>query len=241
MAPSSATSSFAFKKMAPAVKSAGAISFYAMPAISAFIQRLARTETPPDVHNQYAGSGRPAHTRRANLHRYLRRMTERGPRVLLVGEAAGHRGCRLTGVPFTSEAILHQGVPAHGLFGSHNGYALTDERGRIVGEQTATIVWELLQKHQPLPLLWNALPFHPFRAGHPWSNRTPRVSELSLGRPFLHLLLDRFPIETVVAVGNKAEDALFRWCIPAHKVRHPSHGGKAQFTKGIRPLLRSQV
>lgn len=211
-----------------------------MSAVSDLIHSLARTETPPDVNNQYAGSGQPARTRRANLRRYLERMAGRTPRILLVGEAAGHRGCRLTGIPFTSEAILHQGVPAYGLFGHDNGYALTAERDRVVGEQTATIVWELLQKHRPLPLLWNALPFHPFRLGHPWSNRTPRVGELSLGQPFLHLLLDHFPIETVVAVGNKADDALSRWNIFAHKVRHPSHGGKVQFTAELLPLLASQ-
>ncbi len=208
-----------------------------MSAISTFIERLAQAETPPPVHNQYAGTDKPARVRRANLRRYLEQMAGRRPRVLLVGEAAGYRGCRLTGVPFTSEAILLQGVPAHGLLGSANGYVKTDERRRVVGEQTATIVWDLLRTLRPLPLLWNALPFHPHRPDDPWSNRTPRVGELALGRPFLPLLLDHFPIETVVAVGNKAADALGRWDVHAHKIRHPSHGGKALFTEGLQSLL----
>lgn len=209
-----------------------------MSFIRTFIKRLAQTETPAGLHNQYAGAGRHARTRRANLRRYLQQMAGRKPRVLLVGEAAGYRGCRLTGVPFTSEAILLRGIPAHDLFGRDNGYARTNERERVTGEQTATIVWDLLQTLSLLPLLWNALPFHPFRPGEPWSNRTPRVRELALGRPSLHLLLDHFPINTVVAVGNKAEDALGRWDVPAHKVRHPSHGGKAEFGDGLRTLFR---
>lgn len=211
-----------------------------MSAIPTFIQRLAQTETLQDVYNQYAGESLPARVRRANLRRYLEHMAGRRPRVLLVGEAAGHRGCRLTGVPFTSEAILLRGVPAHNLFGGDAGYAQTGEREGVTGEQTATIVWDLLQNLRPLPLLWNALPFHPFQPGRPWSNRTPRVRELALGRPFLRLMLDHFPVDTVVAVGNKAAHALSRWDIPAHKIRHPSHGGKVQFTKGLQALLDSQ-
>lgn len=194
----------------------------------------------PAVHNHYAGSGGPVRIRRTNLRRYLEQMANRNPRVLLVGEAPGHRGCRLTGVPFTSEAILLRGVPNHDLFGRDNGYALTDEREQVTAEQTATIVWDLLQTLHPLPLLWNALPFHPFRPGHLWSNRTPRVAELALGRPFLHHLLENFPIETVVAVGNKAAQALSRWDVSAHQVRHPSHGGKAQFTEELLTLLASR-
>lgn len=208
-----------------------------MSAIATFIQRLAQTETPPAVHNQYAGESRAARIRRANLGRYLEQMAARRPRLLLVGEAAGHRGCRLTGVPFTSEAILLRGVPTHNLFGRDNGYAQTGERQGVTGEQTATIVWELLAGLRPLPLLWNALPFHPFRPDRPWSNRTPRVGELALGRPFLPFLLDQFPVETVVAAGNKAAFALSRWDVPAHKIRHPSHGGKAEFTEGLQTLL----
>lgn len=211
-----------------------------MSAIATFVRRLAQTETPPAVHNQYAGESRPARIRRANLRRYLEQMAGRRTRVLLVGEAAGHRGCRLTGLPFTSEAILLRGVPAHDLFGRDNGYACTEEREGVTGEQTATIVWDLLQELRPLPLLWNALPFHPFRPGRPWSNRTPRVRELALGRPFFHFMLEQFPVETVVAVGNKAADALSRWDVPAHKIRHPSHGGKGQFRDGVTRILASR-
>lgn len=208
-----------------------------MSTLSTFVQRLAQTKTPPDIYNQYAGDDPPARIRRANLRRYLEHMAGRRPRILLVGEAAGHRGCRLTGVPFTSEAILLRGVPSHDLFGSNAGYAQTGERQGVTGEQTATIVWDLLQNHRPLPLLWNALPFHPFRPGRPWSNRTPRVGDLALGRPFLRLMLHHFPVDTVVAVGNKAAHALSRWDVPAHKIRHPSHGGKAEFTEGLQTLL----
>src|SRR5512132_2413979 len=50
-----------------------------------------------DTFNQYAES----ELRRQRLVRYLER--REGARYLLVGEAAGYRGARVSGLPFTSE------------------------------------------------------------------------------------------------------------------------------------------
>ena len=46
-------------------------------------------------------------------------------------------------------------------------------------------------------------------------------------------LLALFVVARVVAVGNKARVALGRWGILAAPVRHPSHGGKAQFARDL--------
>ena len=46
--------------------------------------------------------------RRHNLTRYLSAMEQSRPTLLLVGEAPGYRGCRLTGIPFTSSHTLVQ-------------------------------------------------------------------------------------------------------------------------------------
>ncbi|UCG25887.1 MAG: hypothetical protein JSW55_07845, partial [Chloroflexota bacterium] len=78
---------------------------------SDFLARLATTRFDGPVFNQYASnlSGEAAQAnavRRANLRLYLSQIAAAGPALLLVGEAPGYRGCRLTGVPFTSEAIL---------------------------------------------------------------------------------------------------------------------------------------
>jgi uracil-DNA glycosylase len=92
-----------------------------------------------------------------------------------------------------------------------------------------------------LPLLWNVFPFHPHKPGQPQSNRTPKQSEFVWGRPFLIKLLRHFPIQTVVAVGNKADLALTNWGIRHQKVRHPSHGGKVAFRRGVQQIVGTAV
>ena len=218
-------------------------------SIDALIDRLARTEAAECVYNQYGLTGRPERLRangrrRENLRLYLRHMTDMGPKVMLVGEAPGYRGCRLTGVPFTSERILltrgkgswPQG--ARRVVGPGLGYQKTDERGRVTGEASATIVWQAIETLCPLPLLWNAFPFHPFRAGQPMSNRQPTKRELAVGVQYVVELSMIYGIELVVAVGKAAESALERAKIKCCPVRHPSHGGKAQFVAGIRRISR---
>ena len=53
---------------------------------------------------------------------------------------------------------------------------------------------------------------------------------------FLQWLLQLFPIERVVAVGNLAERSLTRLGIEHVKVRHPSQGGKRKFVEGLARL-----
>jgi uracil-DNA glycosylase len=163
-------------------------------------------------------------------------MQQQQPAILLVAEAPGYRGCRLSGIPFVSPAILQSGA-ASGWFGLGNGWQPNSEWPEIQGEASATIVWETLEEVRPLPLLWNAFPFHPHQPGQPRSNRPPKRSELEWGRPFLHHLLQLFPIQTIIAVGNKAEQALTAWGISHSKVRHPSHGGKQAFMYGVRQMM----
>ncbi|MFW6183635.1 MAG: uracil-DNA glycosylase [Chloroflexota bacterium] len=205
--------------------------------IDRLVERLAHATMPGDIYNQYAFGPRANAICRQNLTRYLRQMAGRKPEVLLVGEAAGYRGCRLTGIPFTSEFVLAQGVQAHSLFGFQAGYRTSSPEATPVKEATATMVWETLSEVQRPPLLWNALPFHPHHSARVDSNRTPRWRDLALGQPFLTLIRSAFPLTTIVAVGNKAAESLRRWDVPHDKVRHPSHGGKSDFRKGLHCLL----
>lgn len=204
--------------------------------IDVFIEALAAHEAPPAVFNPYSYTHAANATRRANLRLYLRERGVERPLILLVGEAPGYRGCRLTGVPFTSEAILLDGT----AFGQTRGYRKTGETDRPTREATATIVWEQLGTHACTPLVWNAFPFHPHRPGEPWSNRTPRRTEIARGEPFLHRLLAMFAPQCVVAVGNKARTALTAWSIDHHHVRHPSHGGKQEFSADLTALLEAR-
>jgi len=205
-----------------------------------FIDQLAQTELPSNLFNQYSYIHEINGGRRHNLRLYLMRMAQLRPQVMLVAEAPGYRGCRLTGVPFVSPFIMRHGLDDIGLFGRERGYQTVAEWPEIQREASATIVWQTLLAHNLTPLLWNVLPFHPHRPGNPQSNRTPKTSELRFGESFLRTLLELFPVKIVVAVGNKAESALTRWDIPFQKMRHPAQGGKKQFVHGIEKIVRLQ-
>ena len=149
--------------------------------------------------------GKGAALRRARLAAYLE--TRRGAPLLLVGEAPGYRGARISGIPFTSERQLTGAGPA---------------------EATATIVHRVLAELDlaELVLLWNVVPTHPGTAS---SNRAPTRAEVAAGRVFAdELALGR----RVVAVGRIAHRAF-----GGTYVRHPSHGGAVEFARALRDLL----
>ena len=146
--------------------------------------------------NQYA-----APHLRERLRRYLE--ARRHAPVLLVGEAAGYRGARVSGIPFTSERQLTGSGPA---------------------EASATIVHRVLLELglEEDVLLWNVVPTHP---GSPTSNRPPTREEADAGLPFLERVARG---RRVVAVGRLAEAVT-----GAPYVRHPSHGGASRFRAGL--------
>lgn len=201
------------------------------------LHQLAATRLAGCAFNQYSYDNPANETRRHNLRLYWQQMAAQHPSVLLVGEAPSYRGCRLTGIPFTSESILLNGMGDTGLLGYEQGYRQTAESGRLMKEASATIVWPAIARYRPLPLLWNAFPFHPHRPDTPLSNRPPTTAELRLGQPFLAELTRLFPIQRVIAVGNKAAAALQALNLPPYKVRHPSHGGKADFVRQLAALM----
>jgi uracil-DNA glycosylase len=145
--------------------------------------------------------GDGAETRRERLLGYLR--TREYAALLLVGEAAGYRGARVSGVPFTSERQLTGAGPA---------------------EASATIVHRVLAELgiEDDVLLWNVVPTHP---GTERSNRRPTKAEVEAGLPYLHELACG---RRAIAVGRLAHSVL-----GGRYVRHPSHGGAAAFRAGM--------
>jgi uracil-DNA glycosylase len=183
------------------------------PSVRVVTSMLAMVETLAAArigrtHNFYRdGSG--ASERRARLAGYLE--SRAAARWLLVGEAAGYRGARVSGIPFTSERQL---------------------TGRGPAEATATIVHRVLAElgAEEDVLLWNLVPTHPHLVASPRSNRPPTTAEIASARPFLDTLAGG---RRVVAVGRLAERAL-----GAPALRHPSHGGARAFRDGLVQLLR---
>jgi uracil-DNA glycosylase len=213
-------------------------------AIAAFVSDLARMPVGPASANMFAETGGSAADnalRRHNLELYLSAMLERRPRVLLVGEAPGYRGMRITGVPFTNRPILAgtASTRCFGLFGTNRGYMLPGDLPQASAEPTATVMWDVLTRLEFLPLLWSAYPLHPHRLGQPSSNRTPSAADIVAGAPFWQRLRDIFSIDQVVAVGNIAYRSLTAVAdgVAIERVRHPSHGGKVEFEAGLRALL----
>jgi len=156
------------------------------------------------TYNFYREGG-GANLRRRRLRHYLA-SRETAP-ILLVGEAAGYRGARVSGIPFTSERQLTGSGPA---------------------EASATIVQRTLAELgiAEQVLLWNVVPTHP---GTGSSNRRPAPAEVDAGLRFARELA---PGRRLIAVGRLAQHAL-----GAPYVRHPSHGGASTFREQLKMAL----
>ncbi len=159
------------------------------------VEELAGTQIGATF-NQYA-MGPRAPLLRSRLAAYLASRAD--ATILLVGEAPGYRGARVSGIPFTSERQLTGFGPA---------------------EATATIVHRVLAEIELESdvLLWNIVPTHP---GTEVSNRRPTTEEVAIGVEFAERLAEG---RRVVAVGRVASRALGHTY-----VRHPSRGGAARF------------
>src|SRR5947208_755299 len=176
--------------------------------------------------------------RRENMAAYLL-ARERSARVLLLGEAPSHRGCRFTGIAFCSEVELLQ---KRDLI-AHEPLALTSAvaREKPMRERSAHVIWDEIDRAGCARevVLWNAFPWHP-HGETVTSNRKPRHPEVAQGRRALEALLSCFSHKlSIFAVGKVAEDALRRWdnmeC--TGYIRHPAQGGEAKF----RAQFRQQV
>jgi uracil-DNA glycosylase len=203
-----------------------------------FIDALGTTIVSERACNQFSrieGDLRGNAIRRRNLRLYLEELDRIGPRMLLIGEAVSYRGGRLTGIAFVSEAVMLGGIDSL-ILGADHGYGKATPGPKLSTEASATMVWETIRRIEPLPMLWNAFPFHPFRPGNPHSNRAPTPAELAIGGRFIEWLLRLFAIDAVIAIGNHASASLTRLEIAHEKVRHPSQGGKQKFVAGMARL-----
>lgn len=187
-----------------------------------------------DAFNPYTPHTPYGQARLANLHRFLRQ--RQTAKTLLLMEAPGYRGCRVTGVPVTSRRVMSSPDLHGGLFEPMPDEHVEPDFRAYVSEQSATIVWQTLAELRAAPLLWNAFPFHPHPPQQPAANRTPRASEVQAGLDYLQRLLSVVRVQRFVAVGNVAARALTQLGIDHVQVRHPAQGGKHDFVRGMRAL-----
>jgi hypothetical protein len=195
-----------------------------------------------DAFNQYhqchPALDRPngARIRRRNLRAYLE--TFAAASYVLVGEAAGYAGCRFSGIPFTGEAQI---VGPERLSWAHKLDLERSSSGQdpspgLWRERSGQIVWEALDGRRDC-VLWNTFPWHPY-GDTLLSNRKPRQNEIDQALEALTCVLRLFAGAEVYAIGRVSQDTLARLGIEAPYIRHPSHGGKARFTQGVRALPR---
>ena len=175
--------------------------------------------------------------RRANLRSALDAVARAAPggrpAVLVVAEAPGPWGCRFSGVPFTNERqLLDPSFPVDGTPSSRQ-FA---ETGEPLREYSGDIYWGAMLPHWGRFWTWNAVPFHPHRAGEPLTIRTPGVREVRAWHGVLASLVEILDPAAVVAVGRKAESALDAVGAGPVYVRHPSQGGATQFREGMASL-----
>src|SRR5258708_12058250 len=98
--------------------------------------------------------------RRANMAAYLE-AREASARVMLLGEAPSHRGCRFTGVSFCSETeLVRKGdlVARRPLELTSRDAAVKPQR-----ERSAAVIWSEIERFgRPFAIaLWTAFPCHP--------------------------------------------------------------------------------
>jgi len=144
------------------------------------------------------------------------------PTHVLIGEASGYQGCRITGIPFTSERLIIEGAIPR----------LRADRRRLSARH---IPWS----EPSATTVWSTLASLGIADGESHSNRTPTPAERAQGLPVLQKLLELYPGARVFAVGRHAEGALLEIGRQASLLRHPSMGGAMLFRQALQAALKS--
>lgn len=211
-------------------------------SVDAIVERLAALPGKANLFNPYdafdaeiEGADAPV-TRRRNLQRYLAAIADRGVNDLWLGEAPSRFGARRTGVPFTGDGRLADLSERLGLdpplARATRGTLPTPESG------TSRQIWNAIPAS--LPLLWNAVLFHPHRGVLPLRNRAPTWTELAEHREVLEMVVTICAPRRILCIGRVAQRAAEELGLPATYVRHPAQGGAVRFREGVTAFLNDR-
>lgn len=202
--------------------------------IHGFVKKLSVYPENENIDNQYKEEKNAK-----NLEIYLNFISNQDPEILLLGESAGYKGCKLTGIPFTSGFVISK----HNIFCALKNDLSFNEKHK---ENTATIFYDFFSNNEEgwkKTIIWNAFPFHPIEKGNLQSNRSPNKQERKDGIEFLLKLFSIFDIKRYYAIGNYAyktleelrnnNEIIYFDCL---KIRHPSYGGKSDFLKTMEEI-----
>lgn len=175
--------------------------------------------------------------RRELLRKMLNAASEVEVDSIWIGRDLGYRGGRRTGLALTDDVHLSN----HAKRWNIDVGRLT--KGQVVPERTAAVIWSVLEQITTPIFLWNVFPLHPFENGEPFSNRAHNSKERIAGEEILAALVEFLNPKKIVAIGNDAEKAAFRFKgnYNIYKVRHPSYGGQNIFLEQIRDLYHDDI
>jgi len=208
-----------------------------MDRIRLFIDKLSKEISTPELTNVYSSEVPQSEVCRENLYNYLHRIKNNNSKVMLIGEAPGYHGCRLSGIAFTCEENFTKEI-IPGIMGKDMGYKIFS-KGKPEKERSASIVWPKLKEwynaHGSVPFLWNICPFHPHKEGNIMSNRTPKKKEIERGIKYFLELVDIFDIQYIGCIGKKSFNTIeaMKLNTSLEYLRHPSCGGKREFEANI--------
>jgi hypothetical protein len=212
-----------------------------MNKIEELIELLGKREDDKLVTNQYKSE-----IKRQLLSKYLCKMLKNGSKILIMGEAGGHKGALHSGIPFTSTNLILK----HNLLSFLRSDGLSKKLFHS-SESSATIVYSFFDLNQETfskVVIWNSFPFHPHKDNLN-SNRKPSSAELDESEKYILKLFEIFHFEEYYPIGNVADSQfqklIEKKMIPKFDygvvVRHPSFGGKSKFIQNMCEIFGIKV
>jgi hypothetical protein len=103
---------------------------------------------------------------------------------------------------------------------------------------SAETFWDVMLPYNGRFLVWDAFPLHSHKPHDVLTVRNPTKNEVSRFGEALRLIKAYMKPTHIVAIGKKAFVELDALGEASLYVRHPSRGGKADFTAGIRDIFK---